>query len=292
MMPVIDKSILRGIPLFQLFDDAELDTLTGHLDEEKYLAGQYVFKVGDEGGTMYIVSSGRVELFVEDKAGDRVSLSTVGAGEMFGELSLLDNKPRSATGKALENTTLIAIDREDLQIVVQRHPAAALDMMAALGRRIRESNLLVRERVVRNVNEEMPQKLSIGERVADFLTMLSGDIRFVYFSFLWFFSWITINVGLIPGIEPFDPFPFGLLTMVVSLEAIFLSLFVLMSQNRQAAREKVRNDIEYEINVKAEMEIRHLSKQLDEMQAIMAQHFGVLHDQQQELKKQFKTELT
>jgi uncharacterized membrane protein len=177
----------------------------------------------------------------------------------------------------MENTKLIAVDQNDLNILVTAHPAAALDMMAALSKRIHDSNRLVQERTIRNPNDEVPQTIGFGERVSDYLTAVAGDIRFVYFSLAWFVIWIAINVGMVPGIMPFDPFPFGFLTMVVSLEAIFLSLFVLISQNRGAIREKVRNDIEYDVNLRAGEEIRMLMKQVDDFQQIALNNFASIN---------------
>jgi uncharacterized membrane protein len=276
-MPLADPGVLRRIPLFELFDSEEIASLAQHLDEVRYLAGQQVLTDGDAGGTMFIVTAGRVELYLKNVAGERVQLGVVEPGELFGELSLLDNQPRSANARAIDNTELIVIDRDDLQKLITAHPAAALDMMAILGKRMREANLQLHERVARNVNEVIPPASSLGERLSDFLTMLAGDIRFVYFSAIWFFVWIILNLELIPGVKAFDPFPFGLLTMVVSLEAIFLSLFVLISQNRQAAREKIRNDIEYEVNLKAELEIRDLQQQIENLQQLMLQHLSALN---------------
>src|SRR5262249_50689335 len=160
------------------------------------------------------------------------------------------------SAKAVEATKLIAIDQHDLEMLVSAHPQSAMDLLGALSKRIRASNQLIHERSIRNVNDEIPVSANFGEKLSDFLTGVAGDIRCVYFSAIWFFVWIVLNVTIIPGLTPFDPFPFGLLTMVVSLEAIFLSLFVLISQNRQAARDKVRNDIEYDVNLRAGTEIR------------------------------------
>ena len=276
-MPLPDPGVLRRIPLFELFDSEEIASLAQHLEEVRYLAGQQVLTDGDAGGTMFIVTAGRVELYLKNVAGERVQLGVVEPGELFGELSLLDNQPRSANARAIENTELVEIDRDDLQKLVAAHPAAALDMMAILGKRMREANLQLHERVARNVNEEIPAASNFGQRLSDILTMVAGDIRFVYFSAIWFFVWIVLNLDIIPGIKAFDPFPFGLLTMVVSLEAIFLSLFVLISQNRQAAREKIRNDIEYEVNLKAELEIRDLQQQIENLQQLMLQHLSALN---------------
>ena len=272
-MAIIEPNLLRQIPLFELLDDDELKSLAAQLDQKHYLKGQMIFSEGDPGGMMYVVQSGKVEVFIKDTGGDMVHLDDVEKGEIFGELSLLDNESRSANAKAVEATVLYVIDRHDLEILFQSHLHAAFDVMAMLGKRIRHADRLVGQRVVaRNVNEEMGAPNNFGERLSDFLTHLAGDIRFVYFNFLWFAIWVILNTRIIPGLEPFDPFPFGLLTMIVSLLAIFLSLFVLISQNRGAAREKVRNDIEYEVNIKAELEIRDLHNRVEELQQIMLEH--------------------
>jgi CRP/FNR family transcriptional regulator, cyclic AMP receptor protein len=272
-MAIINPEILRQIPLFELLDNDELTALAAQLDQKQYLRGQMIFSEGDPGGIMYVVQSGKVAVFIKDTGGDIVPLDDVEKGEIFGELSLLDNEPRSANAKAVEDTQLFVIDRHDLEMLFQSHLHAAFDVMAMLGKRIRHADRLVGQRVVaRNVNEEMGAPSNFGERLSDFLTRVAGDIRFVYFNFFWFLIWITLNTRIIPGLEPFDPFPFGLLTMIVSLEAIFLSLFVLISQNRGAAREKVRNDIEYDVNIKAELEIRDLHNRMEELQEILLGH--------------------
>jgi CRP/FNR family transcriptional regulator, cyclic AMP receptor protein len=272
-MAIIEPNLLRQIPLFELLDDDELKSLAAQLDQKHYLRGQMIFSEGDAGGMMYVVQAGKVQVFIKDRGGDIVHLDDVEKGEIFGELSLLDNEPRSANAKAIEDTLLYVIDRHDLEILFQSHLHAAFDVMATLGKRIRHADRLVGERVVaRNVNEEMGKPHNFGERLSDFLTRIAGDIRFVYFNFFWFAIWVILNTSIIPGLEPFDPFPFGLLTMIVSLLAIFLSLFVLISQNRGAAREKVRNDIEYEVNIKAELEIRDLHNRMDELQQILLGH--------------------
>ncbi len=277
-MPVIEPDLLRNIPLFALLDDMEIAELSTQLDEKQFLAGQVIFSTADEGGTMFVVQSGRIELFIHDANNEYVCLGFVEPGDLFGELSLLDNERRSAGAKAVENTTLYVVDRHDLEMLVKSHPPAALDMMAMLGKRIREADILVRDRVVsRNVNAELPISNTFGERLSDILTRIAGDIRFVYLNLFWFGAWIFVNTRIIPGLKPFDPFPFGLLTMIVSLEAIFLSLFVLISQNRQTAREKVRNDIEYSVNIKAELEIRELRQQIDDLQQLLLGHLSKLN---------------
>ena len=189
-MPIVNSELLRKIPLFELLDDDEVKVLSEQLDQKQVYAGQVVFNQGDGGGTMYVVQSGKIEIFLMDDNKERVILSVIEAGGIFGELSLLDNEPRSAGAKALVDTFLFVIDRHDLEMLFQAHQHAALDIMTMLSRRIREADTLVRQRVVaRNVNDEAAPPMNFGTRLSDFLTMLAGDIRFVYFSFIWFFVW-------------------------------------------------------------------------------------------------------
>ncbi|HUN08614.1 MAG TPA: DUF1003 domain-containing protein [Aggregatilineales bacterium] len=284
MPRVIDPQDLRQIPLFQLLDDNELAALTDQLEVRKYWKGQMVFWQGSPGDTMFLVHSGRVELYIKDKNGDVVNLNCAEPGDMFGELALLDQQPRSANAKATADTTLLVIDQNDLRQLFQAYPAAAFDIMAMLSRRIREADVLLSERVVaRNVNDEMVTERSINQRLADFFSMIAGDMRFVYASGVFFAVWIVWNTNLIPGLAAFDPFPFGLLTTIVSLEAIFLSTFVLVSANRQAERDKVRNDIEYEINVKAELEIKELHDKVDRLEDLLASHLNKLDSRMTEV---------
>ncbi len=274
-MVFADVSMLKQIPLFALLDEEEMTSLAQQIEEQEFLKGQDIFQAGEKGGAMYIVQSGEVEIFLLDTSGERITLGFVKPGDLFGEFSLLDNEPRSASAQAVENTQVLVVDQNDLNLLVKSHPAAALDMMAMLTRRIRESNARFQERTIRNINQEIAgMAAGFGDRLADFLTKIASNIGFTYFSFAWFLAWIAINIGVIPGVQPFDPFPFGLLTMAVSLEAIFLSLFVLISQDRIATRDRIRNDIEYEVNVRAEVEIRALANQVESLQQILLQHLS------------------
>ncbi len=265
-------SRLRQFNIFSRLDDQELKDLAVQLDTRHYLKGQRLFSVGDEGGSMFLVSSGQIEIYVIDDDGEKIVLGTLGPGDLFGEMSLIDNQPRSAYAKATEDTEVFVAVQEDLTNLVRAHPDAALDLLAMFSHRLRAADERARMRGVRNANQEIAGLSSnFGTRLADFLTKTASNIRFTYFSFVWFAVWILINIGLFPVLRAFDPFPFGLLTMVVSLEAIFLSLFVLISQDRQAARDKIRNDIEYDVNVKAELEVRDLMRHIEEMEQVQLQ---------------------
>jgi CRP/FNR family cyclic AMP-dependent transcriptional regulator len=275
-----DVEMLAGIEFFQMLDEDDRTALAGVIDYEKLDAGQLLFQTGEPGDSLYIVRSGEIELYIKDTAGQKIVLNVVRPGEMFGELSLLDSGPRSATAIALTETELLVLDRDDLLLLFQKKPDAALHMLAAMSGMTRKADQLLRTRVSRNVNEEVQLNFTVIERVADWIAWFSGSMPFLLINLIWFVSWISLNTLILPqnpdGTRGFDPFPFGLLTMIVSLEAIFLSCFVLISQNRQAEKDRVRADIEYEVNIKAELEVAHLHEKTDRMYEEMLSRFTKL----------------
>ena len=266
---------LAKIKLFELFDEDELAELAAVIDSETLEAGNTLFKTGDFGESMYIIRSGTVELFIKDTAGQKIILKIAGEGDIFGEISMLDNRPRTASALALEHTELFALDRDDLLLLFRKKPDAGLNMLAAMSEMLRDADKLLQTRVSRNVNVEMEEKLSTLQRIADWIAWFSGSMQFLIINALIFIIWIGINIFPL-GIEQFDPFPFGLLTMIVSLEAIFLSCFVLISQNRQSEKDHIRSDVEYEVNIKAELEVAHLHEKVEQVQEQILERFAKL----------------
>jgi len=272
---MIDHHLLEDIEFFELHDEEDRKSIARVLDQIHLNAGARLFERGDRGSELYIVHSGKVELSIQDLAGEKIVLTVAERGDFFGELSLLDSHPRTATAKALEDTELIVLNRDNLLIFFKKKPDAALDMIAAMGAMIRKADDILRTRVSRNVNEEVEEKLTMIERVADWIAWFSGSMAFLTLNTAWFIAWIVVN-SFDVGIQQFDPYPFGLLTMIVSLEAIFLSIFVLISQNRQAQKDRVRSNIDYEVNVKAEMEVAFLHEKTDRLYEKMQEQFSRL----------------
>jgi len=266
-------SDLAAVELFELLDENELKELAAVIDSTSVKAGGVIFNAGDLGDALYIVRSGEVELFVKDTTGEKIVLTVAEKNDVFGELSMLDARPRSATARALVDAELLMLDRDDLLMLFQKQPDAALNMLAAMSGMLRNVDRLLQTRVARNVNVEMNERLPTLQRIADWIAWFSGSMHFLLINGLWFIVWIIWNT-LLSEERQFDPFPFGLLTMIVSLEAIFLSCFVLISQNRQAAKDKIRNDIEYDINVKAELEVTHLHEKIDHIHEQMTTKFA------------------
>ena len=255
------EELLAAVPLFKLLDQSERLDLQRVLHRRQSVAGERLFNIGEPGDALYIVASGNVELFVKDNTGTKIVLTLCGPGEIFGELSLFDGGARTASAVCLDDTELLELDRDDLHNFIHRHPDAALDLLATMGQRIRNTDEILRRRVARNINLEMELHSTTMEKAADVIAEFSGSITFLILNAVWFFVWIIWNI--LPRLEHFDPYPFGFLTMVVSLEAIFLSIFVLVSQNRQAEKDRLRADSEYEVNLKAELEITQLHEKMD-----------------------------
>jgi len=262
-----DAALLAGVPFFQYLDADEREVLARHLDEVRVPAGQLVFQTNDPGGTLFVIREGSVEVFLTDATGERVVLETPGPGEVFGEISFLDGGSRTASVVVVEDLDALAVDRDDLSHLFRAHPEAGLDIIAAMGKRLRRSVELLRNTASRNVNAEVADRRTTVERAADWIAAFSGSITFLMLHVVFFAAWVLLNTNWLPGWKPpmFDPFPFGLLTMVVSLEAIILSVFVLLSQNRQVAKDRIRGDIEYEVNLKAELEIAQLHEKMDRL---------------------------
>ena len=258
---------LAEVPLFSLLDTNERAILAAQVDAVQLSHGELVFSYGEPGDSMYIVRSGVVELFFKNDTGDRILLETARAGDFFGEISLLDGGPRTASALVVEDLEALKVDRGDLDELLRLQPHAALDMLTATGKRLRESSRLLRHTASRNVNKEHEDNRTRVMMVADWISDFSGSLPFLVIHLGLFLIWIVLNISPLVHSEfgGFDPFPFGLLTMAVSLEAIFLSVFVLLSQNRQAERERVRNDIEFDINLKAELQIHQMHEKVDQL---------------------------
>ena len=265
----------QNVRLFELLAPAERRMLAKTGKTLRLRAEECLFQTGEPGGTMYVVNSGAVEVYINDNTGQKILLKTAECGDFFGEVSLFDGRPRVATAVAATNCELLALSRGDLIETFRRNPETAVGILAAMGGMLREADKLLQTNVARNVNEMMERELSPIERAADWMAWFSGSLTFLGLTAVWFIVWIAVNT-LPLGFPVFDPFPFGLLTMIVSLESIFLACFVLISQNRQTEKDHLRSDIEYDVNIKAEMEIAHLHEKTDRIYEQMHEKFARL----------------
>jgi uncharacterized membrane protein len=260
-----EADLLKEVPLFNLLDDQERIELAAQMELVRFAAGETLFQFGEPGDAMFVINSGEVEVFFKNDTGERIVLEVAMRGDFVGELSMLDSGTRSASVVATKDTEALRLEHADLAKFIQLRPAAAMDLLAAVTRRLRLTNDQLRHTATRNVNEEMSDTRTMVQKTADAIAEFSGSIPFLLIHVAVFAFWLVVNWAHVPGIPQFDPYPFGFLTLAVSLEAIFLSVFVLLSQNRQAAKDRVHADIEYDVNLKAELEIAHLHEKLDRL---------------------------
>ncbi|HJZ50036.1 MAG TPA: DUF1003 domain-containing protein [Roseiflexaceae bacterium] len=258
-----DIGALKYVPLFSFMDDQEIGDIRSMMVMNTYAPGQVIMREGERGTHFYVVARGRVQFAVHDASSHELVVDEVGQGGFFGELSMLTGEPRSVRVKALEQVTTLALEHADFFRFLEQHPQAAIDVLRTLGHRLHRTDSLLRQSVSRNVNQIVDEKLTLGQRIADVIAEFSGSITFLLLNAIFFAAWLGGNE--LPGFS-FDPFPFGLLTMIVSLEAIFLSIFVLVSQNRQAAKDRVAAEIDHQVNTKAEIEIGLLLRRVDDLE--------------------------
>jgi len=260
-----DLSLLKQVPMFKLFDEDELSELGQHIEERNFVSGQTIFRAGDPGGAMHVVVLGKVELFIIDRAGNRTSVGVVEPGEMFGELSLLDSEPRSASAVALETTHTCCIDRNDLMLLFRKRPESALDILATLSQRLRRADLMLVDNMAQNANQVIEEKLTFGDRISDAVARFGGSWMFINSFTVILLLWMAFNSWVFFGLPTFDPPPFIGLNLLLSTLAALQGPVIMMSQNRQDAKDRVRADIEYEVNVRAELEVMQLHQKVDRM---------------------------
>ena len=264
----INSEMLAGVQLFALLDEQDRAFLAARVGLVRFKAGDVIFNYGDPAHSMYVLKSGTVELTLKTKTGENMLLANRGANDFFGEISLLDGGPRTANARAIDDVEALEIDRGYLDELFRIKPAAALDLLAATGSRLRQTTQLLRNANTRNPNEDIQDRRTAVMKITDWIAMFAGSLTFLAIHIVFFAVWLSWNAS-VPPTERFDEFPYGLLTLVVSLEMIILSVFLLLSQNRQVERDRVRNDIEYDVNLKAEMQIAHMHEKVDENNAAL-----------------------
>jgi uncharacterized membrane protein len=261
-MPMATSEMLSEIPLFALLDDDERAAVAAALESRQYAHEAVIFNEGEPGDEIFIVHSGTVEVFTISDTGQRITLDRTMCGDVFGEISLLDAGPRTATAVADGSAEVLVLDRDALQKVVQRYPHVALDLLSVMGRRIRATDALLRTQVSRNVNIEAEEQLTFGQRVADKVAAFGGSWTFIITFGVALATWVAINTVALHD-KGFDPYPYILLNLFLSMLAALQAPVIMMSQNRQATKDRLKSDLDYEVNLKAELEIAQLHRKLD-----------------------------
>ena len=272
------QAILAEVPLFSRLDDEERAALSSMLQPRLFRAGDTIFCAGDRGEALYIIRSGKVRLELTTNEGECLLLDEVDAGEVLGEISFLDAGPRTASAIAAEDSELLEFERSRLLEFVQHHPHAALDILGVMANRIRSSDLLLRTRVSRNLNEEEQETLTFGERLADRVATFGGSWSFIILFGVTLAAWVIGNtVALVK--HPFDPYPFIFLNLILSMLAAIQAPVIMMSQNRQGAKDRMKSDLDYRIDLKGELEIAHLHTKVDQIYEMLQDRFPSLECQ-------------
>lgn len=270
--PLNEGAPLSHIPLFAALEEPERQALFACMRLLKHPANHTVFWLGDRGNSFYLISKGRVAVTVPSDEGEHRVIDVLGPGGFFGEIGLFDAGPRTATVRTTEDSEFYVLGRDDFHAFLRRNPNAAIEILTIMGQRQRASTEALRTLSNPNVAFEQ-SRTTLWQRASDIIARVAASQWFTLFHLAWFGLWITVNLlgmwGLIPARLAFDPFPFGLLTMVVSLEAIFLSIFVMVSQNRQSEKDRLRVDLDYQVNVKAQTEVMKLVRRLDGIESTL-----------------------
>jgi uncharacterized membrane protein len=263
---------LAQVPLFSLMDAEERRALAEHMEARHVPKGRLIFARGDVGDSLMVVRTGLVQVFVETTEGTRLVLGELGPREMFGELTLFDPGPRTAAAVAVEDSHLLVLGHDDFRQVLEDKPQIALHVLAVMGRRLRATDEQLRAQVARNVNEEQEDRLTFGQRVADKVAEFGGSWTFIIIFACLMVTWMTFNVSL--GRRAWDEYPFILLNLALSTLAALQAPIIMMSQNRQSYKDRLRADLDYKINLKAELEVAHLHQRVDEIYAAMQAQFA------------------
>jgi len=254
---------LRQIPLFSLLDDEELNVLAAQVEVREFSAKQRIYKVGEQSERAYVVLNGSVEVTLLDEDGQEVVFSTPHHGEAFGFASMLEATPHQTTAIATELTTCIEVDRNDLSTLLERKPLAGLDMLTVLARDIHIAQGVIRGRAMRNPNQVIDDSETFGERIADHVATFGGSWTFIilFLSTMTFYVILSIVLVATHG-SSWDPYPFILLNLFLSMLAAIQAPVIMMSQNRQDQKDRLRSELDFEVNRRAEAEILALSRKI------------------------------
>jgi uncharacterized membrane protein len=251
---------LRHVPLFALLDDDETAILAAQVEVREFAARQRIYKLGDPSGSAYVVMSGAVRVTTLDEDQQEVLIAESGHGEFFGFASMLDGTPHQTNAMAIEPTVCLEVDRHDIEVLLTRKPMAGMDMLTVQSKQIHAAQQLVRIRANRNPNDLIEEEMTFGQKIADRVAQFGGSWTFIITFAVVLVAYTTTNVLL--GSRAWDVYPFILLNLFLSMLAAVQAPVIMMSQNRQDTKDRLRSELDYEVNRRAESEIQQLSGKL------------------------------
>jgi CRP/FNR family transcriptional regulator, cyclic AMP receptor protein len=264
--PQMTLEALRSVPLFASLDDEAAARLRGLLKPELRTAGGVLFRQGEAGGAMYLIEGGRVRIHLRDEDGDEVTLAELAAGDFFGEMAILDGKPRSATATVAEDARLAVLSREHFHAFLRHSPEVALSMLAALADRLRRTDEMLRQRVTRNLNEVEEERQTFADRMADAVSEFGGSWKFIAATIAFIVFWVVYNTAWRHD-SGIDPFPYSFLDVMNGIVAALLTPIILISQNRQGDKDRLRADLDYQVNLKNELALNEVMRRLDVLES-------------------------
>ena len=253
--------ILRAVPLFSLLDEDELCVLAGQVEIKKFTPRQRIYKMSDSGGHAYVMVSGKVRVTTVDEDHQEVVIDEPSHGEFFGFASMLERTPHQTNATALEETQCIEVDRRDINVLIERKPHAGMDMLTVLGKQFHASQQLVRLRANRHPNEIIEKEATFGERIADSVSQFGGSWIFIITFAVLGSLYTAANILL--GKSAWDPYPFILLNLFLSLLAAVQAPVIMMSQNRQDTKDRLRGELDFDVNCRAASDIQGLARKLN-----------------------------
>ena len=263
-------SLLRSIPMFEGMAEEDLAALSNQLGVRAYRAGSMIFNAGDSGDAMYIVASGDVNIHLPGEDSRRISLKDLAHGEHFGELALFDEGPRSASALATTDTQLLELQRATLASYLATRPRAAMALLRTMSEHLRRTNMLLSARAAKNVDEEFEKNLSWSDRLSDYVAELNGSWWFIGFLVALTAVWCVVNTEWILGAPP-DPYPYQLFNLALGIMVGLQGPLIVMSQNRQSRKDRARAETDFKVNLKNEVNIETLLRELSEFRAEVAE---------------------
>ena len=267
MQPATQMTLeaLRSVPLFASLDDDAARDLRSLLSDKRVPQNTRLFRQGDKGDAMYLIESGRVRISIRDDDEQEVILAELAQGDFFGEMSIIDGRQRSADAKVIDDAQLAILSREAFLSFVRSNSDVALEMLSALTDRLRRTDELLRSRVSRNVNDEQAARFTVADRAADLIAEFGGSWKFIGVSIALIIFWIIFNSVIL--IRGFDPAPYQMLNLVLAVIAGMQAPIIMMSQNRQGEKDRLRADLDYQVNLKNELSLAEVLRRLDVLES-------------------------
>jgi CRP/FNR family cyclic AMP-dependent transcriptional regulator len=256
-----EPEVLKHVPLFALLDEEETAVLAGQVRLKTFAPRQRIYKIGDSNGQAYVVVSGRVRVSTVDQDQQEVVVDEPSHGEFFGFASMLEQTPHQTEAVAIDEAVCLEVDEKDIAVLLQRKPLAGMDMLRVLGRQFHASQQLVKLRANRHPNEVIEKDATFGERIADVVAGFGGSWTFIITFGIALAVYMTIDAAL--GRKAWDPYPYILLNLFLSMLAAVQAPIIMMSQNRQDTKDRLRGELDYDVNRRAEVEIQGLARKLN-----------------------------